>query len=63
MPNEQKKTQLYDVTVGHIHVRVRSSSRKEAVKEARSKLCHEMPRFWDTIGLLEPGCFQVEKIS
>ena len=63
MQNEPKKTQLYDVTVGHMQVRVRSSSREEAVKAARSQLCQEMPRLWDRIESLELSSFRVEPIS
>ncbi len=53
------QAQRFRVQVGHTTIDVQCRSAEEAVEEARRRLCHEMPRLWDVIQLLEPNRFQV----
>ncbi len=57
--NSQKPKLSYDVTVGHMHVRVRGANPQEAIQLARQQLCQEMPRLWDVIHGLQEDRFQV----
>lgn len=51
----------FDVQVGHLCVRVHGTSRVEAIKNAKQKLCHEMPRMWDVIHGLSDDRFEVSR--
>lgn len=49
----------YRVSVGHFSVKVEGRTRDEAIKEARRKLCHDLPRMWDVIQGLDDHRFEV----
>ena len=61
--NSQKPKLEYEVTVGHMQVTVRGSTQQEAIQQARTKLCHEMPRLWDVIHGLAESRFSVTCLS
>jgi hypothetical protein len=49
----------YRVSIGHAVVHVRVDSRESAIREARRRLCLEMPRMWDVIERLADSRFDV----
>ena len=53
----------YEVSVGHASVRVRGASREEAIAEARTQLCLDLPRMWDVIHSLDRQRFDVRLIE
>jgi hypothetical protein len=53
----------YRVQVGHTATTVQGRSREEAIREARRKLCQEMPRMWDMIHKLEDSRFEVVAVK
>jgi len=63
--NENGKSleQTYEVSVGHARVRVRGASLDEAIEQARTKLCVDLPRMWDVIQSLEISRFEVLQIE
>ena len=50
---------LYLVEIGHYSVEVHSASASDAIREARKKLCQQMPRLWDVIQTLRDDKFHV----
>jgi hypothetical protein len=56
-------TQGYKVIVGHTSVMVSGRSRDEAIRNARMRLCIEMPRMWDVIENLDPRSFQIQPLN
>jgi hypothetical protein len=60
MSNETNKTvRMYKVEVGHNSVLVQGTSAEEAIRVAKVKLSHELPRLWDVIQKLTPDKFRV----
>ncbi len=57
-----KQSREYRVVVGHTSVRVFGTSRDDAIRNARKRLCLEMPRMWDVINRLDPRSFQIETL-
>jgi hypothetical protein len=55
--------QDYRVIVGHASVTVSGRSRDEAIQNARTRLCIEMPRMWDVIESLDPRSFQIQPLN
>ena len=53
----------YEVRVGYLFVRVQGENRAAAIRRARQRLCHEMPRMWDVIQGLADSKFEVIKQS
>lgn len=53
----------FKVQVGHESLLVRGLDRSEAIREARRRLCMELPRMWDVIQGLEDERFGVELIG
>jgi hypothetical protein len=52
----------YEVFVGHTRVHVEGQSVRDAIWQARQRLCQEMPRLWDVIQALEADQFRVRPI-
>ena len=59
-PNEEAKPPVFFVKVGLTTVIVPGDSREDAIRQARRKLCREMPRMWDVIQSLDESRFQVK---
>lgn len=49
----------YEVRVGFMRVEVRGVNQAEAIRNARQKLCAELPRMWDVIHALADSRFEV----
>ena len=49
----------YDVQVGLMRVQVLGTNPQDAIKNARSKMCRELPRMWDVIHGLADSRFEV----
>jgi hypothetical protein len=63
MSNETNKiVRTYRVDVGHNTVLVQGTSVEEAIRVAKVKLSHELPRLWDVIQKLGPEKFQVSMV-
>lgn len=55
-----RQTTRYQVRVGHATVIVDAVSEIDAIRMARKKLSHEMPRLWDVIHRLDDRQFCVD---
>lgn len=49
----------YRVQMGHLTVTVCGDSQSDAIRQARQKLCEEMPRLWDVIHTRQDSDFIV----
>ena len=58
-PRPPLDSNRFRVTVGHTTIRVDSDSPESAIREARRRLCDEMPRMWDVIHRLSDCRFEV----
>lgn len=61
--NSQKPKLEYEVTVGYMQVTVRGATQQEAIQQARTQMCREMPRLWDVIHGLAESRFTVTCLS
>lgn len=61
--NEEEKPPVFFVRVGLTTVTVSGDSRADAIRQARRKLCREMPRMWDVIQSLDESRFQVKSVE
>lgn len=50
----------YQVRIGHTIVTVDGFDRADAIQAARTRLCLDMPRFWDVIQSIDDKRFEVE---
>ena len=57
--NSSRPQLEYEVKVGSMAVTVRGATQEEAIKQARTKLSHDMPRLWDVIHGLAESRFNV----
>jgi len=53
----------YQVRVGHTIVNVDGLDRADAIQAARTRLCLDMPRFWDVIQSIDDQRFEVKSAS
>ena len=53
----------FRVSVGHEQFVVRGADRADALREARRRLCLELPRMWDVIEGLDDSRFEITKIE
>ncbi len=49
----------FQVRIGHLKVFVEANSSQQAVDNARSLFCRELPRLWDVITELDASRFEV----
>ena len=56
------KPRRYQIELGHACVQVESISRDEAIREARRRLCVDMPRLWDVIHGMDESRFRVAEV-
>lgn len=61
--NSQKPRLEYEVTVGHMQVTVRGATEQEAIQQARTELCRDLPRLWDVIHGLADHRFSVHCVN
>ena len=61
-PDKPDKIISFRVQVGHNTLNVQGASAEEAVREAKRRLCLELPRMWDVIQSLDDSRFQVSPI-
>lgn len=53
----------FEVVLGHQRVRVTGWTRDEAIRQARRKLCAQLPRLYDVIRNVDNSRFQVIDLS
>lgn len=56
----EHRRQAFRVRVGHAEVIVEGETVADAIRAARKKLSHDMPRLWDVIHRLEDKQFRVD---
>ena len=61
--NRSISTERYQVKVGHTDLVVEGVSHKDAIQQARKRLCLDMPRMWDVIQALEDTRFKVSRMN
>lgn len=53
----------FRVSVGHEQFVVRGTDRADALREARRRLCLELPRMWDVIEGLDDSRFEITPVE
>jgi len=62
-PERPTDVRQFRVDVGHSSVTVSGGSTREAVREAKRRLCADMPRMWDVISAMDARQFQVTRLT
>ena len=65
MHNPNRHTSInrdYEVRIGHTRVRVQGRNDEEALRQAKDRLCLEMPRLWDVIQSMEINNIEIRKM-
>lgn len=52
----------YEVRIGHTRVRVQGRNDADALRQAKNRLCMEMPRLWDVIQAMEVNNIEIRKM-